>query len=812
MADTKIGKAVLELTIDDTQYKFALDKIKSDAKDAADSVRGISQAINLAVWKELGQLAVSALEGVVGEVVKLGERGSDVEDVSHAFEVLSEKTHSTADVMLGALREGVVGTLSDFDLMKAGNRLLGAGFIQTKEDMLTVAEGARMLSKATGTDLASSFETMTKVIASGRAAKLNALGLFVDTTKAAEKFGQAHGVATENLSKFEKASGTAQEVLAQLRQRLAEMGPQAVDFRESIEQAKVRIENFHDALAVAVAMSPVFAAAFSSFADSLTNVFGKNQEEAVANIVHMLEDFSIALVKAGGFGVEAARTILNAWHGLDAGFNMSAQFLVKYVSVLLKVADTLEAVGVALNLPGFSQKTYAQIRELSVSLEELSGGFKKQANDAVDSALKQNIALDRVKTAFDGLGDAMVAAQGKSQVAIGKTAAELQRAAAEARTLADKELEQRRKIAAEIEKLNADAAIAETTGLQRRLAEIQRDMTTELAKARELTKGVAGAYDTMEKAIVAKYAALSNAAVLQGTKTVEAHRKTVVDLLALTNTSVQQRLAVLQEGERQEIADLQYLQDTNTAEYDKMVGNVRAKYLLMAAAARGSILTQEQAFHALGLKSKDEMQTTAKTAEDAYQQIKNSGVATADQVREAWLAAEKAKREATGTAALGMTQSMQDWGSATVSIIGDLGGKHKDAAIAGAIISTYMAVAKTAASIPWPASIPAKAAALVSGLATVAKIRSSEAGFRTGTPGLDFQDFGSQTAMTLHAEEAVIPKGGGHQLAGEIASSLKGGTRTDPQLAHLAKISAGIDNLPNTLKRAVRDGMLLANA
>jgi hypothetical protein len=44
--------------------------------------------------------------------------------------------------------------------------------------------------------------------------------------------------------------------------------------------------------------------------------------------------------------------------------------------------------------------------------------------------------------------------------------------------------------------------------------------------------------------------------------------------------------------------------------------------------------------------------------------------------------------------------------------------------------------------------------------------------FRGGTPGLDFMEFGARTPAELHGQEAVIPRGSGHRLAGEIAQGL----------------------------------------
>ena len=108
-----------------------------------------------------------------------------------------------------------------------------------------------------------------------------------------------------------------------------------------------------------------------------------------------------------------------------------------------------------------------------------------------------------------------------------------------------------------------------------------------------------------------------------------------------------------------------------------------------------------------------------------------------------------------------------------------LGLKNKKFAIAGAIINTYQAIAKSLASAPWPWNLALAAGAAAAGWAQVSHIRGSEAGgFQRGTRNLDFQSFGSRSMAELHGEEAVIPRGGGHVLAGEIAAALT--TRQPP--------------------------------
>ncbi|MEI9899701.1 MAG: hypothetical protein WDN31_05620 [Hyphomicrobium sp.] len=72
--------------------------------------------------------------------------------------------------------------------------------------------------------------------------------------------------------------------------------------------------------------------------------------------------------------------------------------------------------------------------------------------------------------------------------------------------------------------------------------------------------------------------------------------------------------------------------------------------------------------------------------------------------------------------------SMQNWEQLAGVVAGSLTtifGNNKAAAIAEALINTYLAVTKTMASLPWPFNIAAAAAQTAAGLAQVAQIRST---------------------------------------------------------------------------------------
>lgn len=192
-----------------------------------------------------------------------------------------------------------------------------------------------------------------------------------------------------------------------------------------------------------------------------------------------------------------------------------------------------------------------------------------------------------------------------------------------------------------------------------------------------------------------------------------------------------------------------------------------------AAAISNQAKDVRDAFGLMGQQTRSELQHTAHAAQAAYTTMLASGQATPIALQSAWAQYEAARRAAMGQS----TRAFQQQGDALLTgaenVFGALGAKYKAAAIAGAIIATYSAISKALASAPWPFNLVLAAGAAAVGWANVAHIKKAKEGFKEGTPGLDYRDFGPRRVVELHGEEAVIPRGRGHDLADEIAAALR---------------------------------------
>ncbi len=270
-------------------------------------------------------LPVSATISAIGVgIIALGKRGAEISDVAEQFNLLSKRANETAGTMLGALRDGTLGTIANFDLMKITNRAMGDGLRISAADMKTTAQGAKLLADRVGGDTVDALGTLTLAMATGRTQGLKTLGLYVDQEAAIGKYAQGLGVASNKLNDQQKIAAIQGATLAELGKQIKEAGGVSADFADKLAGIGVRAGNMKDRLAESIANSKTFrevvdlaVGAANRLIDGLEGMF-----EWGGKVIKVFEDLPapvrIAVEVAAGIAAISAPTLLAIGFGYQA--------------------------------------------------------------------------------------------------------------------------------------------------------------------------------------------------------------------------------------------------------------------------------------------------------------------------------------------------------------------------------------------------------------------------------------------------------------------------------------------------------------
>lgn len=223
----------------------------------------------------------------------------------------------------------------------------------------------------------------------------------------------------------------------------------------------------------------------------------------------------------------------------------------------------------------------------------------------------------------------------------------------------------------------------------------------------------------------------------------------------------------------------------------------------------------ENAFKQFGLKTQVSMDLTAAQAKKNFELIEKSGKFTAKELTEIWQKYLASRREGTEQTTGELLMLDETWQEGATRIFQQAGANFKQTVVRGVALAIQAAIAKSLAAAPFPFNLALAAGAAAAGAIILNKVRSLPIGFKHGTPDSTFQDFGRGTATVLHGPEAVINQAGVPSLAEQIArfqSRMRPPTRDsdDRMGARLEAIVVGLEALPGSIERSVRDGVLLA--
>ena len=129
-----------------------LQKVKQDVKgvgDAGTQAKGGVDSFSSGIGAIMGKAAlaagaIAAVGAAVKEVYDGIKEGAELEYAASRFDRLAEAAGTTADVLLGELKEATSGMISDSELMSSASDLMALGLADTSEEVirLTTVAGA----------------------------------------------------------------------------------------------------------------------------------------------------------------------------------------------------------------------------------------------------------------------------------------------------------------------------------------------------------------------------------------------------------------------------------------------------------------------------------------------------------------------------------------------------------------------------------------------------------------------------------------------------------------------------------------------
>lgn len=198
---------------------LGLDEASGKAKEGGSSI-GPAFSAGFATIVAGAAAVVGAVAAITGVVATLGAHGSEVADVRQHFDQLNRSLGSNGQTMLGVLRDGLKGTVSDMAIMKSTNQALGQGLKLNETQFELTAKASRVLADRIGGDTATAYDTLLQAMATGQDRQLKGIGLNIDAEAAVKKHAAALGVEAGELTEAEQATAKRNAILAALQSKI----------------------------------------------------------------------------------------------------------------------------------------------------------------------------------------------------------------------------------------------------------------------------------------------------------------------------------------------------------------------------------------------------------------------------------------------------------------------------------------------------------------------------------------------------------------------------------------------------------------
>ncbi len=242
--------------------RATLDKLDGDLSQARGRVntavgkmaRGAGKSFRDLGAAALGGIGVAtaAAAGLAATLAKITIEAAPIQGVSDAFDGLAESAGFGADEMVGALKRGSAGMVSQRDLMLSFNKaaqLVSTDFATQLPDAM---QYLGKVSAATGQDMGYLLDSL--VVGVGRVSPmiLDNLGIQVAAAEATARAAQMFGVEAEALDKTQIQAGMMNVVLEKLAANTAAMPDATQSAAAKMAQFTAGLQDAKDAVGLAL--------------------------------------------------------------------------------------------------------------------------------------------------------------------------------------------------------------------------------------------------------------------------------------------------------------------------------------------------------------------------------------------------------------------------------------------------------------------------------------------------------------------------------------------------------------------------------
>src|SRR6266850_699898 len=341
-------------------------------------------------------LAAAAIAGITAAIVALGSRGADVNDVNATLEDFAGGAQQATDT-IAKMREGVLGTVGDFELTQKAAQTLSAGVKLTADQFGSLSRAAFVLQNQGFGDTKTMLDALNDALVTGQTRGIKRLGILVDTGAAEMKYAATLGIEEKNLTEASKAEAHRLAIMEAVEKKVAAAGAQQRDFGEEFEHAQAAIGNWLDELGSAIAASPALTAGIDAFQRAFSEAFGGDSEAAITTIMEYVKSFAILLTNVGLGAIEMARVIHTAWAAVETVVAGALMVIMGDLEALFTGIEKLASVGESLQiLPEGSTDQVHQLTGAFGQLRESWAGTMAESAKGLVGTSEFDKTLDKL--------------------------------------------------------------------------------------------------------------------------------------------------------------------------------------------------------------------------------------------------------------------------------------------------------------------------------------------------------------------------------------------------------------------------------